>query len=148
MSRAEFGSETCGFCEISQDIRQEDLVFSSSTSVAFLDRSPVFLGHTLVVPRDHAVTLFDLPEESLGAYFADVQLIGRAVRDATTADGLFVANNNIVSQSVAHLHFHLIPRRFKDGLKGFFWPRMRYESPAQAREYAAKIRGSLEGRDS
>lgn len=148
MSRAGFGSETCGFCEISQDIRREDLVFSSSTSVAFLDRSPVFLGHTLVVPRDHAVTLFDLPEESLGAYFADVQLIGRAVRDATTADGLFVANNNIVSQSVAHLHFHLIPRRFKDGLKGFFWPRMRYESPAQAREYAAKIRGSLKGRDS
>jgi histidine triad (HIT) family protein len=102
----------------------------------------VFKGHVLVVPLDHVVTLPDLPSSSVGSFFADVQLIASALPPALDADGTFVANNNIVSQSVAHLHVHVVPRRRKDGLRGFFWPRERYDAN-EIEEYASRIREGI-----
>ena len=109
--------------------------------VAFLDHRPVFVGHTLVVPRDHVATLLDLSTPLRDVLFQHVQEVARAVQEAMGADGTFVAMNNVVSQSVPHLHVHVIPRRFKDGLRGFFWPRVSYESDEAAAEIEARIRG-------
>ena len=94
--------------------------------MAFLDRSPLFPGHTLVVPTRHVVQLTDLPADVVGPYFERVQLVAGALPRALERPGTFVAMNNIVSQSVAHLHAHVVPRRQGDGLRGFFWPRQKY----------------------
>lgn len=110
--------------------------------VAFLDRTPLFPGHTLVVPAAHHETLPDLPAELLGPYFAQAQRVARAMEEVLGAAGSFVAANNRISQSVPHLHTHVVPRRRKDGLRGFFWPRSRYASD----EEAAADRGSPAGR--
>ena len=106
---------------------------------AFLDRSPVFEGHVLVVPRLHVETLADLAPDAVGPLFLGVQRVAAAVQRGLGADGTFVAMNNVVSQSVAHLHVHVVPRRRKDGLRGFFWPRRRYADAAEAQEYATRI---------
>lgn len=119
------------------------MVLDSPDAVALLDHRPVFKGHTLVVPRAHVVTLTDLPGPSIGPYFSEVQRVARAVVEGLEADGSFVAMNNVVSQAVAHLHVHVIPRRRKDGLRGFFWPRVRYDDDAEAAAYAARIAGAL-----
>jgi histidine triad (HIT) family protein len=103
----------------------------------------VFPGHTLLVPRDHYETLGDLPAPLVGELFADAQRLAVAVEEAMEADGTFVAMNNRVSQSVPHLHVHVVPRRRKDGLRGFFWPRQRYESDDQMATVAARVRGAL-----
>jgi len=103
-------------------------VFEDQLCMAFLDHRPLFPGHCLLVPRDHHETLGDLPPKLLGPFFSNVQLLTRAVEVALGAEGTFVAMNNRVSQSVPHLHAHVVPRRRKDGLKGFFWPRTKYES--------------------
>jgi histidine triad (HIT) family protein len=116
---------------------------ADDVAVAFLDRSPLFVGHVLVVPRRHVVTLTDLPAELIGPYFQRVQGIAAAVTVALEAHGTFVANNNIVSQSVAHLHFHVVPRRRRDGLRGFFWPRQRYAA-GEAEAVAESIRGAIQ----
>jgi len=110
---------------------------------AFLDHRPLFKGHTLVVPSVHLETLADLPPEDLGGYFADVQRVARAMEAVLGAAGSFVAVNNRVSQSVPHLHTHVVPRNRKDGLRGFFWPRTNYASDDEAAEYAARLRGQL-----
>jgi histidine triad (HIT) family protein len=107
--------------------------------VAFLDRSPVFKGHVLVVPRVHVVTLADLDNARIGDFFTAVQRVSARMPAALGCDGTFVAINNVVSQSVAHLHVHIVPRRRKDGLRGFFWPRVRYDSEAEADEYAGRL---------
>lgn len=112
-------------------------------AVAFLDTHPVFKGHVLVVPPRHVVTLPDLDADQLGPFFRDVQRIAAVLPHALGADGTFVANNNIVSQSVAHLHFHVVPRRRKDGLRGFFWPRVSYEVD-EAAEIATTISRALQ----
>jgi histidine triad (HIT) family protein len=119
-----------------------ELVLDDHHVVAFLDRAPVFPGHVLVVPRRHVVTLPDLDTSELGAFFERVQRISRVVPDALDAHGTFVAINNVVSQSVAHLHVHIVPRRRKDGLRGFFWPRQRY-AEGEAAAYATTIRRAL-----
>ncbi len=111
--------------------------------LAFLDARPLFHGHTLLVPRDHHETLPDLPPELIEPFFAQAQRLSIAVRDAMGAQGSFVAMNNVVSQSVPHLHAHVVPRVKKDGLRGFFWPRTKYASDDEAAAVAAKIQAEL-----
>ena len=133
----------CVFCEIIDGTRSAAIVANDDAAVAFLDARPVFKGHTLVVPRAHVATLTDLPVVDLGPYFASVQRLAHAVEVGLEADGTFVAMNNKVSQSVAHLHTHVVPRRRKDGLRGFFWPRVPYASDAERDDFAARIRGAV-----
>lgn len=104
------------------------MVFDDETSLAFLDHRPLFFGHTLLIPKQHVETLADLPQSLIAPFFQNVQLLSRVVERAMEAEGSFVAMNNRISQSVAHLHVHIVPRRKKDGLKGFFWPRTRYKT--------------------
>ena len=112
--------------------------------VAFLDVRPLFEGHVLLVPRDHHETLADLPPALVAPLFTTAQRLCRAVVRAQGAQGTFVAMNNVVSQSVPHLHVHVVPRRRKDGLRGFFWPRTRYADPESATVVAARISTALE----
>ena len=121
----------------------EPWLFEDDTCVAFLDRSPVFLGHTLVIPRVHIPTLDALPATLALPFFLAVQRIERAVREATEAEGSFVAINNVVSQSVPHLHVHVVPRHRGDGLRGFFWPRRRYRDEEERAQYAGRIRSAI-----
>jgi histidine triad (HIT) family protein len=130
------------FCDIVAD-ESADLVLDEKDVVAFLDARPVFKGHTLVVPRAHVDTLVDLPAELRDPYLAAVQRLARAMEAGLGAQGSFVATNNRVSQSVPHLHTHVVPRTRGDGLRGFFWPRHRYADEGEAREYAAKVRAAL-----
>jgi histidine triad (HIT) family protein len=116
------------------------MVFSDENTAAFLDARPVFKGHVLVVPREHVTTLADLPARLIEPFFTTVRLISAAVPVALGSQGTFVATNNVVSQSVPHLHVHVVPRTKGDGLRGFFWPRHKYASDAEAAEYADKIR--------
>ena len=133
----------CAFCEIVAGERDAHLIYEDGSAVAFLDKRPVFHGHTLVVPRAHHETLLDLPESALGPYFGAVRRVMGAVIEAMEAEGAFIAQNNRISQSVPHLHVHVVPRRVKDGLKGCFWPRHPYSGEAQAAEVAARIRALL-----
>jgi histidine triad (HIT) family protein len=134
----------CRFCRIVEGAEPGHLVLDEPHAVAFLDHRPLFPGHTLVVPPDHVPTLADLPSEELAPYFAAVQRIAASLPEALQADGTFVAANNVVSQSVPHLHFHVVPRRPKDGLRGFFWPRSRYESDEAMAAVAATLRAVLQ----
>jgi len=104
------------------------VVFEDDTSIGFLDHRPVFPGHCLLIPKQHFETLADLPEDLIEPFFKNVQLLAKAVELGMGADGTFVAMNNKVSQSVPHLHVHIVPRRRKDGLRGFFWPRNKYQA--------------------
>ena len=133
----------CLFCRIIAGEVPAHVVLDSSVAFAFLDHRPVFKGHTIVVPREHVVTLTDLPEPAVGPFFVAVQRLTRAVVDGLGADGSFVANNNVISQSVAHLHVHVVPRRRKDGLRGFFWPRVKYDDDEEAAAVAASIAAAL-----
>ncbi len=133
----------CKFCQIIAGEIPAHFVLETDDVVAFLDHRPLFYGHTLVLPRAHIETLLDVPLGFIGPFFLDVQRVTGAVTAAREAQGSFVAENNVVSQSVPHLHVHVVPRRRKDGLRGFFWPRTRYESEAQMAEVAAGIRGQL-----
>jgi histidine triad (HIT) family protein len=133
----------CPFCAVIDGNQPAEVVLDDEEVVAFLDHRPVFKGHVLVVPRVHVETLGDLPVRSVGPFFERVQRVATAVQAGLGADGSFVALNNIVSQSVSHLHVHVVPRRRKDGLRGFFWPRMRYESPEEIAEYASRVRSAL-----
>jgi histidine triad (HIT) family protein len=133
----------CKFCQIIAGEIPAHFVLETDVVVAFLDHRPLFHGHTLVLPRAHIETLADLPEASVGPYFLEVQRVEAAVRTAMEAQGTFVAENNAVSQSVPHLHVHVVPRRRKDGLRGFFWPRTKYADDAEAAEVAAGIRACL-----
>jgi histidine triad (HIT) family protein len=124
--------------------QQAHIVFEDEASIAFLDVRPVFPGHVLLIPREHYSTMLDLPTDVGARLFSNSQLLARAVERAMGADGLFVAINNRVSQSVPHVHVHLIPRRFKDGLRGFFWPRTKYADEAAAEETRAAIAAAVE----
>ena len=130
----------CIFCDIAEKKIPAHLVFEDDVALAFLDKTPLFHGHVLVIPRAHVVTLPELATDTVGPFFARVQAIARAVPNALGAQGTFVAMNNVVSQSVAHLHVHVVPRTKGDGLKGFFWPRTKYTSDDQMRDTADKIR--------
>ncbi|NUR88152.1 MAG: HIT domain-containing protein [Nonomuraea sp.] len=129
------------FCEIVAGERPAFLVYSDEVAVAFLDTRPVFKGHVLVVPRLHVETLADLKE--VGPFFERVQLISGAVESGLEAAGTFVAMNNRISQSVPHLHVHVVPRNRKDGLRGFFWPRTKYASDEEAVSYAEAIGAAI-----
>ncbi|MGZ4679227.1 MAG: HIT family protein [Ilumatobacteraceae bacterium] len=135
----------CLFCDIVEGTVPVRSVLSDDIAVAFLDRAPVFKGHVLVVPRRHVVTLADLDRPLVGPFFERVQRISARMPAALGCDGSFVALNNVVSQSVAHLHVHVVPRRRKDGLRGFFWPRVRYESDTEADDYAKRLSDALAG---
>ena len=121
----------CLFCGIVNGEVSASIVFEDEISTAFLDHRPLFPGHCLLVPKKHFETLTDLPVELVGPFFQNAQLLTRAVEAALEAEGSFVAMNNRVSQSVPHLHVHVVPRRRKDGLKGFFWPRNKYVDQAE-----------------
>ena len=133
----------CIFCQIVAGSLAAPVVFEDESALAFLDHRPVFPGHVLLVPRQHYETLPDLPAEMLRPFFSDAQLVARAVEQAMKAEGTFVAMNNRVSQSVPHLHVHIVPRRKKDGLRGFFWPRQKYESPDAMESVRESIRLAL-----
>jgi histidine triad (HIT) family protein len=133
----------CIFCDIAAGRIPAQVVFSSEHTTAFLDARPVFKGHVLVVPREHVVTLADLPAGLIEPYFTVVRLLSAAVPAALGAQGTFVAANNVVSQSVPHLHVHVVPRTKGDGLRGFFWPRHKYASDEEAAGYAERIRAVL-----
>ena len=133
------------FCEIVAGERPAHVVLDDDDVVGFLDTRPLFHGHVLVVPRRHHVTLTDLPPELVGPLFDQVQQMARIVQEAMGAQGSFVAMNNTVSQSLPHLHVHVVPRTKGDGLKGFFWPRTRYATDDEAAAVAEAIRGVRAG---
>ncbi|MDP8980672.1 MAG: HIT family protein [Acidobacteriota bacterium] len=133
----------CIFCEIVTGALASHIVFEDAISVAFLDSRPLFPGHCLLVPREHIETFADLPGAVIGPFFANAQRLARAVEVGMAAEGTFVAMNNRVSQSVPHLHVHIVPRRKKDGLRGFFWPRTPYVSEEAAAEAQRRIVAAL-----
>jgi histidine triad (HIT) family protein len=135
--------DTCLFCSVVRGSVDVTRVLDDKAAVAFLDHRPVFKGHVLVVPPTHVGTLADLPPADVGPFFAVVQRLAGAVQEGLGAGGTFVAMNNIVSQSVPHLHAHVVPRTKGDGLRGFFWPRTKYASAAEAADYAARIVAAL-----
>jgi len=121
-------NSSCLFCSVISGELVVRVVFEDDTSIGFLDHRPVFPGHCLLIPKQHFETLADLPEDLIEPFFKNVQLLAKAVELGMGADGTFVAMNNKVSQSVPHLHVHIVPRRRKDGLRGFFWPRNKYQA--------------------
>ncbi len=136
-------SKACAFCEIAAGRAAGAMVLDEPGVLAFLDRRPLFKGHVLLIPRAHVETLADLPEEMVGPLFGAARRLSAAVRDAMGAEGTFVAMNNRVSQSVPHLHIHVVPRTKGDGLKGFFWPRTGYADEEEMLGVSARIRGRL-----
>lgn len=137
-------STGCTFCRIIRGEEKAYKVFEDDFSIVFLDIHPLFPGHCLVVPKEHYETLADLPDESIERIFKNAKLVSQAVEVALKADGSFIGINNKVSQSVPHLHIHIIPRRKGDGLKGFFWPRTRYKDEKELLEIQSMIKTSIE----
>ena len=133
----------CVFCAIAQGTGAAQRVFEDAGVVAFLDRTPLFHGHVLVIPKVHVVTLPELAGQAVEPLFAAVQKLAEAVPRAMGAQGSFVAMNNVVSQSVPHLHVHVVPRTKGDGLRGFFWPRQKYEDEAAMQAVGDRIRAAL-----
>jgi histidine triad (HIT) family protein len=132
----------CVFCDIVEGADEGVVVYRDDVAVGFLDHAPLFVGHVLMVPTRHVVTLADLPADLVGPFFRRVQHVSARLPTLLAAQGTFVANNNVVSQSVAHLHVHVVPRTKGDGLRGFFWPRGRYE-PGEVVSTAAGLRSGL-----
>ena len=143
LARYRAGVTDCLFCRIVAGTVPAQIVLDDEAAVAFLDARPVFKGHVLVVPRQHYETLPDLPADLVGPLFSRVQRLSAAVLPAFGAQGSFVALNNTVSQSVPHLHVHVVPRTKGDGLRGFFWPRTRYADDEEAAGYARRLREVL-----
>jgi histidine triad (HIT) family protein len=137
------GVSDCLFCDIIGGVVAAHIVLADDWAVAFLDARPVFKGHVLVAPREHAVTLADLPASAVGPFFLRIQRVSAVMPAALDCQGTFVATNNVVSQSVPHLHVHVVPRTKGDGLRGFFWPRQRYASEEEAADYATRLRAAL-----
>ncbi len=134
---------TCAFCRIIRGEEKASIVFEDSASLAFLDHRPLFPGHCLLVPKAHFETLADLPASLVGPLFQNAQLLERAIEEGLPADGTFVAINNRISQSVPHVHIHLVPRHRGDGLKGFFWPRQRYQDDEALRQVQETLRAAI-----
>lgn len=133
----------CRFCAIARGEAEAHIALEDEQVLAFLDHRPLFPGHCLVIPREHHETLPDLPPDMLEPVFGASRLLARAVVEAMDAEGTFVALNNVVSQSVPHLHVHVVPRRRKDGLRGFFWPRTPYRDDAHAAEVRDAVREAV-----
>lgn len=141
---ADYAHSSCLFCQAVNGDLAVRAVFEDEVSMAFLDHRPVFPGHCLLIPKTHYETLSDLPAELVEPLFKNAQLLARAIESGLDAHGTFVAMNNRVSQSVPHLHVHIVPRRRKDGLRGFFWPRYPYKSDADADAMQSSIREAVE----
>ena len=137
-------SGDCRFCAIARKEAGARVVLEDEHVLAFLDHRPLFPGHCLVIPRRHHETLADLPATMLEPLFGSARLLSRAVVEVLGAEGSFVAVNNVVSQSVPHLHVHVVPRRRKDGLRGFFWPRTPYRDDDHAEEVCAALRAAVD----
>ncbi len=133
----------CPFCAIGRGELAASVVIRDEQVCAFMDTRPVFKGHVLVATREHVPDLLELPRAQMEPLLFAVQRIARAMETGLGADGSFVAVNTKISQSVPHLHVHVVPRRRGDGLRGFFWPRTKYESDAEREEYAQRIRAAL-----
>jgi histidine triad (HIT) family protein len=136
-------STGCVFCNIANGAERSHIVFEDEISIAFLDARPLFPGHTLLIPRNHFETLTDLPAEITGQFFTNAKSLSNSVERAMEAEGTFVAMNNKVSQSVPHLHVHIVPRRKGDGLRGFFWPRTKYGSEEEMAAVAERVRKAV-----
>jgi histidine triad (HIT) family protein len=134
----------CLFCRIVGGETPARTVLATPDTVGFLDNRPVFKGHVLLVPREHVATFTDLPDDLRDPFFAAGQRVAAAMVDALGAQGSFVAMNNVVSQSVPHLHLHVVPRTKGDGLRGFFWPRHKYSSDGEMQEYADRLAAALQ----
>src|ERR1700730_7166906 len=134
--------EGCPFCKV---VRNDDgfRVFEDEHSIVFLDHRPLFPGHCLLIPKSHFETIQDLPDSLLAPLFANVRMLSAAVELGMRAEGTFIAANNRVSQSVPHFHVHIVPRRKGDGLKGFFWPRRKYQSADEIAEILRALRAAI-----
>ena len=132
----------CIFCQIANGETEAEIVFEDDVSLAFLDFRPLFPGHSLLIPREHYEAIWDLPDELLDPIARNTRMLAAAVREAMGAQGAFVANNNIVSQSVPHFHIHIAPRNRKDGLRGFFWPRRKYKT-GEMEEAGERVRAAV-----
>ncbi len=135
--------QDCLFCAVAAGRKPATIVLDEPHAIAFLDHRPLFHGHCLLIPREHRETLLDLSADEVGPFFATAQTLARAVPAAMGAQGSFVAINNVVSQSVPHLHVHVVPRVRKDGLRGFFWPRTKYADESEMEAVAERIREAL-----
>lgn len=135
--------ENCTFCKIVRGTISSSKVFEDDISLAFLDHRPLFAGHTLFIVKSHIETLFDLPDELVGSVFTNVRLLSQAVMQGMQAEGSFVAINNRVSQSVPHFHVHIVPRRKRDGLKGFFWPRRAYKDDQEIKDTLQALQSAI-----
>jgi histidine triad (HIT) family protein len=133
----------CAFCAIIRGDVPADVVYSDDLCLAFLDHRPLFHGHVLLAPREHVITLADLPAPAVGPYMIVAQRLERAVESAMASDGSLILINNVVSQSVPHLHLHVIPRKFKDGLRFWLGPRVKYSDEVSIGETAQRIRDAL-----
>ncbi|MDQ2758010.1 MAG: HIT family protein [Actinomycetota bacterium] len=136
-------SRPCLFCAIVSGVGPATVVLDEPDLLGFLDVRPVFKGHVLLVPRVHVDTLLDLPPALHGPLLDGARRLAQAAVDGLGAQGTFVAMNNVVSQSVPHLHVHVVPRSKGDGLRGFFWPRTRYDDDAEQGTYAARLAAAL-----
>jgi len=134
---------TCAFCAIIRGEEKAEIILETERLIAVLDHRPLFLGHTLLVPKQHVVLLSDLPADQVPEFFGTAQRLERAVEDGLGADGSMILINNVVSQSVPHLHLHVIPRNKRDGLRFWLGPRKRYDTTAPAEAFAEKIRAAL-----
>ncbi|EQD39629.1 HIT (histidine triad) family protein [mine drainage metagenome] len=144
MSIKEDDIKDCIFCNLIAGKSNANKVFEDAVAFAFLDRSPVFKGHTLFVPKKHYVNLYELGDDIIERFFSDLRLVAKGVELGTEADGTLIIENNNVSQSVSHLHFHIVPRMYGDGLRGFLWPRRKYKSEDEAKEIAKSINNEIE----
>jgi histidine triad (HIT) family protein len=137
-------SAVCPFCSVAKKEIIACEVFRDRNSVAFLDKRPIFLGHCLLIPEKHVETFLDLPQELIATIFVNSQLVAKAVLKAMNADGILIMINNKVSQSVPHLHLHIIPRRSGDKLRGFMWPRMKYSNEDEMKKTAQAIKSAMQ----
>lgn len=133
----------CKFCDIIAKQANANIIYEDENFISFLDIRPLFLGHCLLIPKTHFVTLYDLPDEIIQELFLLAKRIGKAIEIAMQAKGSFIAANNVVSQSVPHFHLHMVPRNVGDGLKGFFWPRTNYASAQEMHDIQLKIHHAL-----
>jgi histidine triad (HIT) family protein len=133
----------CVFCQIIAKTKPSTIIYEDQSFIAILDQSPLFPGHTLLMPKQHVETLYDFANDQLAPLFLRVKLIGQAIEQSMSAQGSFIAMNNRVSQSVPHLHVHIVPRNKGDGLKGFFWPRKKYLDEQEEQLIQARIKKLL-----
>lgn len=135
--------EECIFCKIVSGEINARVIFEDGDFIAFLDKSPIFKGHSLLIPKKHIETLFDFPQETLKEMIVRVRRVAEGVKEALSADGMLLINNNVISQSVPHFHMHIIPRRKGESLTGFMWPRTKYNNEDEEEEFRKKIEKSV-----